>query len=130
MRPRPIAALRALLLSSPLTTALTLEAATSWVVKHMAGGGGGGGGGQDQHAEDDDDDDVMVVSSTLTVSLLDPVSLSRIALPARGQPCAHIACFDLDTLLEFSGSGASAGMKCPICHKVRRHGAWHVARRA
>jgi hypothetical protein len=108
-----VSALRDSVAAAPASRDRTFDRALLDVKAWMAPSGGGR-----RDDDEDDDDDVAVVSSTVTVSLRDPISLARIAVPARGKNCRHVPCFDLDTILEFAGSSAGAGIKCPICRRI------------
>lgn len=50
---------------------------------------------------------------THTVSLKCPVSFKRMTLPARGQDCKHIQCFDLESYLLHNLERNT--WRCPIC---------------
>jgi len=54
-------------------------------------------------------------SSAVKISLRCPISARRISLPARGQECKHLQCFDLESYLRLNGDRGS--WKCPVCHK-------------
>lgn len=67
-----------------------------------------------------DDDDIVLMESTLTISLRDPFSASKICdTPVRGKACLHNECFDLDTFLETrpkkGDTTAADQWRCPIC---------------
>ncbi|KAI7085489.1 hypothetical protein KC356_g5828 [Hortaea werneckii] len=69
-----------------------------------------------------DDDDIIMTSSTLTISLFDPISAHQIfTLPVRGTHCRHRDPFDLATFLatrkrEKPGYPSSPDdWRCPIC---------------
>eukprot|EP00727_Mastigamoeba_balamuthi_P013176 m51a1_g8481 hypothetical protein (511) ;mRNA; r:520565-522912 len=47
------------------------------------------------------------------VSLLCPLSLARIAVPARGRSCAHAACFDAGAYIAFASQHGV--WDCPVC---------------
>lgn len=53
-------------------------------------------------------------SSAVKVSLRCPITFNRINLPARGQDCKHLQCFDLESYLRLNGDRGS-GWKCPVC---------------
>ncbi|KAF4499727.1 hypothetical protein FAGAP_4092 [Fusarium agapanthi] len=46
-----------------------------------------------------DSDDIIVQDETLPISLADPFSKQRVAVPVRGGQCKHLECFDLETFL-------------------------------
>ena len=53
-------------------------------------------------------------SSAVNVSLRCPITYKRISIPARGQECKHLQCFDLESYLRLHGD--RGGMwKCPVC---------------
>ncbi|KAI9660759.1 MAG: hypothetical protein M1831_003451 [Alyxoria varia] len=83
-------------------------------------------------AEDDDDDEIMCISSTLQVSLLDPI-LSRVwTIPVRGKSCRHFEVFDLETFLNTrprqgeSQTASADHWRCPICNADARPDALFV----
>jgi hypothetical protein len=59
------------------------------------------------------DDGVAVTTDTLQVSLLCPLTMSRLAVPCRGFKCAHIQCFDAESYLTMNSKRES--WKCPVC---------------
>ena len=64
-------------------------------------------------ADDDDDDDV--VAGAVRIGLLCPLSMRRLAVPARGASCRHLECFDLSAFLECAKATAFPRWVCPIC---------------
>ena len=57
---------------------------------------------------------MMDPSSAVNISLRCPITYKRINIPARGQECKHLQCFDLESYLRLNGD--RGGMwKCPIC---------------
>ncbi|PVH94361.1 hypothetical protein DM02DRAFT_618673 [Periconia macrospinosa] len=72
--------------------------------------------------DDDSDDEIAIVESSLSVSLVDPFSASKMCdIPVRGSACLHYDCFDLETFLQtrklFGGNvSAPDTWKCPICN--------------
>ncbi|KAF4458011.1 hypothetical protein F53441_165 [Fusarium austroafricanum] len=78
-----------------------------------------------------DSDDIIIEDDTLTISLADPFSATRFAIPVRGSQCKHLECFDLETWLQtrpqkpsqkgggWYEMGSEPSMadawKCPIC---------------
>ncbi|XP_055690592.1 zinc finger MIZ domain-containing protein 1 isoform X2 [Lutzomyia longipalpis] len=50
-----------------------------------------------------------------TVTLKCPITFKKISLPARGQECRHLACFDLESYLQINCERGS--WRCPICNK-------------
>lgn len=57
----------------------------------------------------------IVVESTI-MSLKDPVSGSRIAVPCRSDICSHHQCFDAESFLLLQEQAPT--WICPICNKV------------
>ncbi|KAJ4977643.1 hypothetical protein NE237_008423 [Protea cynaroides] len=72
-----------------------------------------GGGTATDNA--DSDSDLEVVADSFTVNLRCPMSGSRMKIAGRFKPCAHMACFDLDTFVELNQR--SRKWQCPICLK-------------
>jgi len=58
--------------------------------------------------------DSDVVEMNTILSLVCPLSISRIITPVKGIFCTHDRCFDLETFLEFSGQSNS--WQCPMCY--------------
>ena len=52
-------------------------------------------------------------SDPVRISLKCPISGKRMSLPARGQECKHLQCFDLEAYLRLNGDRGS--WKCPVC---------------
>lgn len=50
-----------------------------------------------------------------SLSLLCPVTLSRMKWPARGRDCMHVACFDLHAFLSMNRSRPQ--WTCPVCNR-------------
>lgn len=48
-----------------------------------------------------------------TVTLKCPITFKKISLPARGQECRHLTCFDLESYLQINCERGS--WRCPIC---------------
>ena len=59
----------------------------------------------------------QVTLLSLTTSLLDPLTMSLMRIPVRGDTCSHIQCFDCVTFLAFNLEGANKGWKCPVCKR-------------
>ena len=49
----------------------------------------------------------------MKVSLKCPITFRRITLPARGQDCKHIQCFDLESYLQLNCERSA--WRCPVC---------------
>lgn len=60
------------------------------------------------------DPDIVVGSSVM--SLKDPVSYMRIAVPCRSDICSHHQCFDAASFLQLQEQAPT--WTCPICNKV------------
>uniref|UniRef100_A0A1L8DIB2 Putative zn-finger transcription factor n=1 Tax=Nyssomyia neivai TaxID=330878 RepID=A0A1L8DIB2_9DIPT len=54
-------------------------------------------------------------SQSQTVTLKCPITFKKISLPARGQECRHLACFDLESYLQINCERGN--WRCPICNK-------------
>ena len=68
---------------------------------------------------DDVDDELQLETSSIVVSLTDPLTQDRMSMPVRGAHCAHVACFDLETWLQFVAEQASQfPPRCPVCSSV------------
>ena len=63
-----------------------------------------------EHSEANDD--LCIQSNSL--SLRDPVSQTRISVPARATTCRHSQCFDLSTFFVMNQEKQS--WKCPVCN--------------
>lgn len=60
----------------------------------------------------------IIVDSMVVVTLKDPLTKTRMTLPARGVECIHIQCFDAMEFLKMNENTQT--WKCPICRgKVR-----------
>jgi len=66
----------------------------------------------------DDDDDVVAGASR--VSLRCPLSMRRIATPARGVSCRHLECFDLESYIELATATPFPRWQCPLCSMPAR----------
>ncbi|XP_035210734.1 zinc finger MIZ domain-containing protein 2-like isoform X2 [Stegodyphus dumicola] len=56
-----------------------------------------------------------VEQTAIKVSLKCPITFKRITLPARGQECKHIQCFDLESYLQLNCERGA--WRCPVCNK-------------
>jgi hypothetical protein len=54
-------------------------------------------------------------SSSLTVSLLCPMSMSAIKTAIRGRQCRHLQCFDMRTFLHFNKNISGGRWRCGVC---------------
>ncbi|KAK9741538.1 hypothetical protein RND81_03G112700 [Saponaria officinalis] len=72
-------------------------------------------GGGITAGNDDSDSDLEVIADSVPVSLRCPVSGSRMKTAGRFRPCAHMGCFDLETLVEINER--TKKWQCPICLK-------------
>lgn len=59
------------------------------------------------------EEDVSVETSSFAFSLLDPLTLDRIAIPVRSSKCTHVRCFDAENFLEMYA--AAEKKPCPVC---------------
>ncbi|XP_022257226.1 zinc finger MIZ domain-containing protein 1-like [Limulus polyphemus] len=57
-----------------------------------------------------------VEQTAMKVSLKCPITFKRVSLPARGQDCKHIQCFDLESYLQMNCE--KGAWRCPICNKT------------
>lgn len=57
-----------------------------------------------------------VEQTAIKVQLKCPITFKRITLPARGQECKHIQCFDLESYLQLNCERGS--WRCPVCSKT------------
>jgi E3 SUMO-protein ligase PIAS1 len=60
------------------------------------------------------DPDIVVGSSLM--SLKDPISTLRIAIPVRSTICTHNQCFDAESFLQLQEQAPT--WQCPICNKT------------
>ncbi|EPS65870.1 hypothetical protein M569_08907, partial [Genlisea aurea] len=73
------------------------------------------GGGNATENADDSDTDIEVVADCIPVSLRCPMSGLRMKMAGRFKDCAHMACFDLEVLVEMNQR--SRKWQCPTCLK-------------
>lgn len=60
-----------------------------------------------------------IITSSITISLLCPISLKRIKYPARSKICNHLECFDAwSFLLSLEQMTLIEKINCPICNVV------------
>lgn len=59
-------------------------------------------------------DGVTCVDTSLVVSLLCPISATRIKTPCRGVHCRHFQCFDGETFIQLN-QAQQAKWRCPVC---------------
>uniref|UniRef100_UPI00358F1F04 zinc finger MIZ domain-containing protein 1 n=1 Tax=Myxine glutinosa TaxID=7769 RepID=UPI00358F1F04 len=57
-----------------------------------------------------------VEQTAIKVSLKCPITFRRIQLPARGQDCKHVQCFDLESYLQLNCERGT--WRCPVCNKT------------
>ncbi|XP_022250299.1 zinc finger MIZ domain-containing protein 1-like isoform X2 [Limulus polyphemus] len=57
-----------------------------------------------------------VEQTAMKVSLKCPITFKRVTLPARGQDCKHIQCFDLESYLQMNCERGA--WRCPVCNKT------------
>ncbi|XP_022240944.1 zinc finger MIZ domain-containing protein 1-like isoform X1 [Limulus polyphemus] len=58
----------------------------------------------------------VVEQTAIKVSLKCPITFKRVTLPARGQDCKHIQCFDLESYLQMNCERGA--WRCPVCNKT------------
>ncbi|XP_036412559.1 E3 SUMO-protein ligase PIAS4b isoform X2 [Colossoma macropomum] len=56
-----------------------------------------------------------IATTGLQVSLMCPLAKTRMSVPCRAQPCAHLQCFDAEFYLQMNERKPS--WTCPVCHK-------------
>ncbi|XP_017552592.1 E3 SUMO-protein ligase PIAS4b [Pygocentrus nattereri] len=56
-----------------------------------------------------------IATTGLQVSLICPLAKTRMSVPCRAQPCAHLQCFDAEFYLQMNERKPS--WTCPVCHK-------------
>jgi hypothetical protein len=71
------------------------------------------------------DDEIAIIQSSLSITLFDPFSASRICdIPVRSKACLHNDCFDLETFLQTRKRQNDASIpdvwRCPICNADAR----------
>lgn len=59
--------------------------------------------------------DPDVVATSQVLSLLCPLSYTRLKVPSRGTSCNHIQCFDAKSFMQLQEQGPT--WSCPICYK-------------
>ncbi|KAI1393483.1 zf-MIZ-domain-containing protein [Hypoxylon trugodes] len=59
--------------------------------------------------------DPDVVATSQNLSLLCPLSYTRLKVPCRGMSCNHIQCFDAKSFMQLQEQGPT--WSCPICYK-------------
>ena len=69
-----------------------------------------------QNVNFNDDNDLNIVTDSLKASLVCPLSKKRIEIPARGNDCKHLDCFDLKAHLVMNDKRSE--WLCPICNKA------------
>ena len=81
---------------------------------------------QSMKLTDADDDDMQVMTDSITISIIDPISLQLYDTPVRGMECLHRECFSLDTFFasrtcDFGDVVTSERLwLCPHCKKDAR----------
>lgn len=59
-------------------------------------------------------DENGIEQTSFRLSLRCPITFKRIVIPARGNDCKHLQCFDLETFLKLNTD--KSGWSCPICN--------------
>lgn len=69
-----------------------------------------------------EDDELECVERSQRFKLTCPITLMRMAIPARGRDCRHLQCFDLESFIQVTkGSKAfNNRWKCPECPLILR----------
>lgn len=78
-----------------------------------SGGGGGGASGNGYNDKNDEEEEELILGDQ-SISLLDPMLLSRLQYPARGIYCTHASCFDARVF--FLCQLSRRVWKCYICN--------------
>ena len=65
-----------------------------------------------------DNGDEEVTAAATRMSLVCPLSLSPIEIPARGRQCRHLQCFDLRSFFELNKAFSVARYRCGVCSHV------------
>jgi hypothetical protein len=65
--------------------------------------------------DSDSEGGVSSNSSSLTLSLLCPLSMSAIKTPIRGRHCKHMQCFDMKTFLHYNKHISGGRWRCGVC---------------
>ncbi|OMJ95635.1 hypothetical protein SteCoe_879 [Stentor coeruleus] len=60
-------------------------------------------------------DDEELISDSIRLSLKCPYSLTLLDIPARGQNCEHIQCFNLVSYVQMQRSSRVNRWRCPLC---------------
>jgi E3 SUMO-protein ligase PIAS1 len=60
--------------------------------------------------------DADIVPGAETLTLKDPISMTRIELPCKSRYCLHTACFDAATFLTLNEQTPT--WTCPICNRA------------
>ena len=71
--------------------------------------------GDEEEEEEEDDLPDVAVKRVVSVSLRDPLSLTRIVHAVRGRECLHVQCFDLTSYIRTQRTAKLPDWKCPVC---------------
>ncbi|KAI0840615.1 zf-MIZ-domain-containing protein [Hypoxylon sp. FL0890] len=63
--------------------------------------------------------DPDVIATSQNLSLLCPLSYTRLKVPCRGMSCNHIQCFDANSFMQLQEQGPT--WNCPICYKPAQY---------
>ncbi|XP_072410436.1 zinc finger MIZ domain-containing protein 1-like isoform X1 [Chiloscyllium punctatum] len=89
---------------------LPAEHCIAKIKRHFSGGGAISAGNPGLTGED------VVEQTAMRVSLKCSITYRQIQLPARGQACKHIQCFDLESYLQLNCDRGT--WRCPVCNKM------------
>lgn len=93
---------------------MPLEVCANKIKRNFSAGQNGVGvGGGIAGADPKDGNGMPLDQASLKVSLKCPITFKRIVLPARGQECKHIQCFDLESYLQVNSERGT--WRCPVC---------------
>ncbi len=69
----------------------------------------------EMNKKDEEDEDDLLACDEEIVPVKDPLTMSRIEIPAKGLYCVHRRCFDLETYIEYCAK--SRLWQCPCCSR-------------
>lgn len=61
---------------------------------------------------------IQLISSGVKVSLLCPITMKRMAHPARLKECEHLQCFDAQSILQVKDQKKASEIRCPVCRTI------------
>lgn len=92
---------------------LAAEHCVSKIKRNFAAGQAAAALNQQQNNNNNQGGSDAQEQTSLKVFLKCPITYKRITLPARGQECKHIQCFDLESYLQLNCERGS--WRCPVC---------------